>query len=767
MLDDDDDDEPATPTVTPTAGPTIGETGAPPGTPLPRLSQARLDLPARYEVGPIIKAGGMGIVYRARDTQMQRPIALKIFKASAEIDPLREARLTALLAHPNIMPIYDAGQMSNGEIWQSMQLIEGRDLSAVLADRSVGLRRMIDLLVRVAQAMAYAHALGIVHGDLKPANIRVDSYDRVFVLDWGISARAGAQGSGHFTRGYASPEQLAGDVVTPGFDVFALGKLLEDILARADNADPEADPLYALSARCVGAPTLRPKTGKAIADALQAWMDGAQRRTEAEALVAQADAHLTHAAANRAEADDATREADTLLAALKPSADWRARRAPWALEDQAAAKRIEAEQLALQAEQLLQAALRRCDRLPSALARLEEMHTKRLMRAEALGDAARINEITARLRALETPTADALLNRMGRFSLASDPGEARVWVAPFELRDRRWVAGEEVEIGTTPLVLERPPGRYRVRLIRAGHAPVVLPVRLERGGQDRGIAPGETTPHAITLPTGLAETERYVPAGWFQSGGDPIPPESLPERAIWVDGFAIETFPLTYRRFVEALNTLCATGQADRAAAMAHLPSTHDDHACLGRDAEGRYTAVSISGADVLDWPVTQISWNAARAWAALRAEQTGQPWRLPDELEREKAARGTDGRIFPWGDYFEPTWACIAEGRAGALTRGSVFDWPLDVSVYDVRGLAGNVRDWCLNRHTKTATTLGDRLVVTDPCAQPQPDALRVIRGGYYGGREILARAAARFAGDPNSPQGYQSTGVRLVRSI
>lgn len=150
-------------------------------------------------------------------------------------------------------------------------------------------------------------------------------------------------------------------------------------------------------------------------------------------------------------------------------------------------------------------------------------------------------------------------------------------------------------------------------------------------------------------------------------------------------------------------------------------------------------------------------------AYARWRQARTAHGARLPDELEREKAARGVDGRLFPWGDHGEPTFTRVGSTSAAEATRESVHDRPLDESPYGVRGLAGNVRDWCQNlwRHEGPRIELG-RLRL-DVAAFENTD-FRTVKGGAWTGTITESRAAARFAGRPGIRRAV--VGLRLTRA-
>ena len=173
-----------------------------------------------------------------------------------------------------------------------------------------------------------------------------------------------------------------------------------------------------------------------------------------------------------------------------------------------------------------------------------------------------------------------------------------------------------------------------------------------------------------------------------------------------------------------------------------------------GRDDAGRFVLQPDVDGDVWDpeWPVFLVDWFGAVAFAAWRAEATGRPWRLLGELEWEKAARGVDGRSFPWGDHLDPSWACLRESRAGRLLPAVVDGWPVDTSVYGVRGLGGNVADWCADVFRREGPQVeGARLPSSYPWA-PDAQLGRVTRGGDWVSAMRAARSAYRGAHLPSS---------------
>ncbi|HMG25109.1 MAG TPA: SUMF1/EgtB/PvdO family nonheme iron enzyme, partial [Kofleriaceae bacterium] len=355
------------------------------------------------------------------------------------------------------------------------------------------------------------------------------------------------------------------------------------------------------------------------------------------------------------------------------------------------------------------------------------------------------------------------------------PG-AEVWVDRYAVHDRRLVPVPEGLLGVTPLVeLRLARGSYLLRLRAPGRAEVRYPVLIERAGHWDGRAPGEPEPYPIVLPADgeLGAEDCYVPAGWCWTGGTPGAAECLATSRLWVDGFVIRRFPITNAEYLGFLNELVATGRdAEALAACPRAQTTMPqavDELVFSRDDAGRFGLTAVPGDSAgqpwqPSWPVVLVDWYAANGYARWLAGRTGQPWRLPNEIEREKAARGADGRHYPWGDQFDATWACVLDSYPGEATRVSVDAYALDDSACGARGLAGNVRDWCENVWTHDGpSTQGPRLRVA--LSSRDDAALRAIRGGAWGSPGELSRAEARFASRPGAR--WKTTGFRLARGL
>src|SRR5262249_50317371 len=203
-----------------------------------------------FEVLAPIGAGGVGEVFRARDTRLDRDVALKGLPASVALDADRlqrveqEARAAAAPNHPNILVVHDVGAV-NGVPYVVSELLDGKTLRQLLEELALPKRKAVDVAMQIAHGLAAAHDAGIVHRDLKPENVFVTRDGRVKILDFGLAkllpslapgasqatARQTDPGTVLGTAGYMSPEQLRGEPVDPRSDIFSLGAILYELFS--------------------------------------------------------------------------------------------------------------------------------------------------------------------------------------------------------------------------------------------------------------------------------------------------------------------------------------------------------------------------------------------------------------------------------------------------------------------------------------------------------------------------------------------------------
>ncbi|MCX6835996.1 MAG: protein kinase [candidate division Zixibacteria bacterium] len=214
---------------------------------------------SHYRTIERIGAGGMGEVYLAEDTELNRKVALKFLPlhlcqdADCRARFKREAQAAAKLDHPNIVSVFEVGELQ-GRPFFSMQHVEGQSLKEVIAEKTLPLDRIFEIGIQVCEGLQAAHESGIAHRDIKPSNILIDSHGRARIVDFGL---ASVMGSDHLTKtgstlgtiGYMSPEQVRGDKVDYRTDLFSFGVVLYEMITghAPFKADSEAATLHAIA----------------------------------------------------------------------------------------------------------------------------------------------------------------------------------------------------------------------------------------------------------------------------------------------------------------------------------------------------------------------------------------------------------------------------------------------------------------------------------------------------------------------------------------
>jgi len=672
------------------------------------------------------------------------------------------------------------------------------------------LRRLLGGFVQVCNAVEFAHDAGFLHLDIKPDNVMLGSFGEVLLLDWGLARLSMADfaaepttieerpvfddlddlpldGATQFaddtslgTLGYMSPEQARGEreAVDARSDVFALGATLYELLTlqRAYDGATAAARTFQLMQGAPPPPRERAPE-RSIPDeiaeiAMRALEPNRERRTPSvAALRAEVDAFLEGSRrreaaqrhlreANRAWRSwlDLAEEGDALSEA---EAELSAGTDPWTPLPEKTQLLYVRERLAAlgvdraRAWSTLLGACEQalfqdpeCDEVRALLA---EAHLQRFLDAESEGNDEQA--VLHRERVLACDVDDrhaAVLRGRGALTLRTEPTGAEVICQRFDRRPLVWTLGEPISLGRTPL--DRAPlemGSYLLTLRHPERAEARYPVAIGRSGHwDSGVDP------VPLLARGPGDGLVYVPAGPFQRGGDPGAQDPLPHAEVFVPGFVISALPVTMQEYADFLSDLHRT---DPEAAWARVPRR--EAGVMGGDRGQYWARPGSDGIYVVPeqdtdgdrwdprWPVMALSWEDADAYVRWRASRDDVPWALPTEHQWEKAARGVDGRAFPWGDTFDYSLCSARHSRRGPPSPEPVGQRPGDVSVYGVRDLAGGVREWC-----------GDDMFGPD-------DPRRPVRGGSWHTAESWCHLATRLGFAVDYVAANQ--GFRLARPL
>ncbi|WP_437503420.1 protein kinase domain-containing protein [Sorangium sp. So ce1099] len=770
---------------------------------------------SRYEVGEALGAGGAGKVVKARDREIGRVVALKTLKPGAEADSavgnrfLTEARITAQLEHPNIIPVYDLGTLPNGQPYYSMRVVKRQSLQNVLTNpelrRQWPLVRLIGAFVQISRALAYAHRRGVAHRDIKPENVLLGDYGEVYLGDWGnakllsraevsepISIDPGGQDFGRKrhealasalsgTPGYIAPEQIRGDHkrIDHRADIFALGVVLYEILTgehpfdaptvlavilATQTRDPK--PPRSISPSCpllledlclamlAKDPDQRPPTADRVAAEAEAFLEGAKermrRREEAIKLCELAKAPLERDRRLDSERERLVEEARRLLKDVKEYEPIERKRAGWQLEDRAAGVEREQARAAAEAIDLYTKALAYDPDLVEARSGLADLYWSRAVRADQEHQhAARIYH-EALVAEFDVGRYAALLTADSVVSVDSSPPGASVVAYRYVEKDRILVASDERSLGRTPLrEVHLKPGSYLFILKRAGYRDVRYPLLLKRGTHHRV---------EVNLYTDaeIGEGFVYIPGGSFIAGGDAQAYDPLRRAELHVPDFAISKFPVTFREYCEFLNEL---ETRDLDLALKRAPhGTRGSEGYVARpasgggweplptvvegDAQKRFPAEE---GHLWNLPVILIDWFDAVAYCQFRSERDGIEVRLPTELEWEKAARGTDGRFYPWGDHFDPTFCLMRSSRPYLSQPEPVGTFPIDTSPYGARDMAGGVREWVADVSGEKPWAETSRELESAVDAGGDAPPWRIARSGSWATDSQQCRSASR----------------------
>ena len=731
-------------------------TGAVP--PLPPAAGAH----TKYELLGLIGRGGMGDVFEVKDTALTRQVALKRLRAEVTTPQskkmfLQEAKVTAQLEHPNVVPVHESGMLETGEAYFTMKRLRGSSLREVLNGLARGDAQMTArfprvrvgiLFLEMVRAVGYAHARGVVHCDLKPGNILIGEHGEVAVSDWGLARkdplpppREGAlpvhfPEDGPDTLGiisgtvpYMAPEQAHGVMVDRRADVYSLGAILYELLTlqpaypargldellrqfggvipprrRAPQREISEE-IEAVCMRCLEqTPKKRFDSALDLQVAVEDWLTGTRRRVQAEEAFHAGEAARARLEALRVEAGQLQQELARLERSIKPF-DGEAKKAPlWAVEERVV-------RAALDEEEALAAAIDAYGRATSIDAsfvapqdQLADLHLALFLDAEARGRKLEEQLHRRQVERFHRGRHAQVLDGKGTLTLA--PVQRAVSVRGWRIVERGKRMVRDESIATAPLsgaVL--PSGSYLFELEGPELCAARVHVLLGRGTELR------LEPRLFPV-TEVGEDFVHVPAGPYVAGGDETALNSEARVARALPDYFIARYPVTCAQYCAFLNDLAAESPH---LARQHVPRTKPEGGALWeQSADGRYALPNrdADGNPVHpDAPVMGVSFYDAEMFAAHQAKKTGLRLRLPTEEEWEKAARGADGRFFPWGNGFDPSFCKMALSRPGRPQPEPVGSFPVDESPYGMRDAAGGIREWTdsfFDRAQETRTLRG-----------------------------------------------------------
>lgn len=666
-------------------------------------------------------------------------------------------------------------------------------------------QRLLHIFYQVCTTMSYAHEKGVVHRDLKPENIMIGAHGEVLVVDWGIAkilneeeiSLAGMEefsygtnktqvGQVTGTPAYMSPEQSRGDVndIDSRSDIFTLGVILFEILSgvipneetrihlTTNTGEPSVVQLSmgqseihaltqsippALREVCLACiqqePAKRLQKSSELARKIQDFLDGVAKREEALLIFSKGRRAQKEAKNMQKEAKRRVNKATELLEGLEVWEPEEKKWSAWEEEEKAQLLLRQASLKRVESETLFYASLEQYPELSQAHEALIEQYLSVHKKAEERRDMATVSQCETRLvhhiQALPEESKNRLqyeqyIRGDGAVSIETRPRGALVFVERYEHARRRKIKTSRRLLGTTPL--EKFPlemGSYVLTICKEGYKDTVYPIEIRRMEHWDGDPKSNACSGHIPLvqENNLGGDDVYIPPGYFVSGGDDKAYHPLKKDRVWVQGFVMRRYPVTNAEYIEFLNSISMEGDFERA--RTHAPRM------LGSAEEIGYRVsknlFSLEGTGLLeDWPVCMLTWFDCQAYTQWYAQKTGVLWRLPTDYEWEKAAKGTDGRLFPWGDDFDPSFCCMEESHPKA-TPASISHFLADESPYGIRGMAGNVRDW-----------IGGELI---------QGVYRVVRGGCWNRNAQHCRVSNRLFDDPSDR--YDRTGFRMVYSL
>ncbi len=506
------------------------------------------------------------------------------------------------------------------------------------------------------------------------------------------------------------------------------------------NIPPELD---ALAVRCLSKdPSRRPPTAMALYEEIENYLEGSKRREEAARRVHQGVTLAARYEELQAVVRELQRKVRKLRARVKPWDPINKKRELWHAEGEAERADVEAVDVFGAALTAYGNALAHDPDNREARLGLAALYWNQFRDAEARRDIKDQRTYRALVEQYDDGTYASFLAGNGELSLETTPPGARAVLYSLGTQDRVLVPVDPRDLGESPL-LQVPVamGSYHLVLRKDGHRDTSVPVFVDRMEHVRL--------HLHLLDDNALDVEFvHVPAGGFWMGGDALAFGALPRQQVDVADFAVARRPVTMGQYLEFINDLARTdpllarfrAPRESAEADAYFHLTSDGSFVLPElTREGDRLTPHL--------PVFGVSWEDARAYCEWRGRREGVLYRLPTEAEWEKAARGVDGRFFPWGDEGDAGFCKCNESRASRPAPEPVGTFgATDRSPYGVEDMAGGVSEWCDGWFDDEMT-------------------LRPVRGGSWARPAHYTRVCTREGHLP--PEVFPHVGFRLVREL
>jgi eukaryotic-like serine/threonine-protein kinase len=754
-----------------------------------------------------IGMGGIGSVMSGHDDTLAREVAIKILRpAYRNRKPhlerfIREARATAQIAHPNIVPVHEMGVFDDVGPFFTMKRVEGETLKHVLRMLELGipeyrqsysLHHLLEIYISACNGVAYAHSRGIVHRDLKPANIMLGGYGEVMVMDWGlvkfigptsmtktqtnmvefkdelkgIAATTTIDGSISGTPAFMSPEQALGNMSTidERTDLYSLGAILycilthrrspydnhlplEDVLQRVVDGDfltprkrnPKLKIPKELNAICLKAMSfLREDRYASVRDLIQDvrhYLEGIPVSAYPEPLISVAFKRIKRYPLIPLTAAVSLFTLSVAYGAMHFSREFHFKNYMQTISDNIAngnliVKHAKSVMRKLEEKRAANPSKNKSDRelqLEEELARFkaefnnnydaamelliktEETGLKRDIVAKKIAEiynkridfSIRAKDYVSTKRMLfeiRMKNFDAYSKVLGHnqvmfrkinqirsgktsFLVNTQPVPASFQIQPVSpglkpLKQKLFHSGNRVE--------KVPTGSYLLLVKAVGYPMVKYPIKLE---------PANEYSLNIFLPERIPDETVYIPAGPFTMGSR----ESMAFRKHIRDlpGFFIKKYEITFTEYLEFWKSLKDPVLKEQY--MSKFATSRSDHELLAWNKDG-VLRKNLSSRH----PVTGITREGAEAYCRWISKKINLPCQLPTAAEWEKAARGTDGRKYVWGNDYKSENALTLENRKYKKiypVTAPPGSFPKDVSIYGVCDMGGNVREYTSSR--------------------------------------------------------------------